>query len=181
MLIPELLLALQLPVPTVRAPARSPAPRCVDLDTIIGVGVALGGVVGGVGLIAFTENAGKRNEESENVQQCVECLGKQVTTCTICKGSGSDPLASLVAGVREMSGESGESSASTTKVLVEDWADGPKQVEMYGEILKSFPPKVTADLCESCDGRGVVVCQNCQGTGIQPRFLERYSPDDFMD
>ena len=28
---------------------------------------------------------------------------------------------------------------------------------------------------------GVIVCDNCQGTGIQPRFLERYSPDDFMD
>ena len=41
--------------------------------------------------------------------------------------------------------------------------------------------QVSVNMCISCDGRGVIVCDNCQGTGIQPRFLERYSPDDFMD
>ena len=55
-------------------------------------------------------------------------------------------------------------------------------VEMFGEILAAYPPKTTGpSACQACDGRGVIVCQNCQGTGIQPRFLERYSPDDFMD
>merc|ERR1719326_146576 len=168
------------PVSQPRACARSAAPQMVDMETILGVGIALGGAVGGVGLIVFTENAGKRNEAEANQQPCVVCKGAKVVTCTICKGTGRDPLASYVAGVREMAGEEG-SSASVSTVTVEDWADGPKTVEIYGEILADYPPKVTEDVCIACDGRGVVVCDNCEGTGIQPRFLERYSPDDFMD
>ncbi len=30
-------------------------------------------------------------------------------------------------------------------------------------------------------GRHPVSGDNCQGSGIQPRFLERFSADDFMD
>lgn len=52
---------------------------------------------------------------------------------------------------------------------------------MFKEILEKYPIKATTNVCQSCEGRGVVVCDNCEGTGIQPRFLERYSPDDFMD
>eukprot|EP00966_Prymnesium_polylepis_P242434 5606365-Prymnesium_polylepis.1 len=53
---------------------------------------------------ARRRRTGKRNEESANAQVCVECTGAKVVTCTICQGSGSDPYASLVAGVREMAG-----------------------------------------------------------------------------
>jgi len=161
------------------AVARSSAPAMLDIDTntLIAVGTLVASTGGGVALIAFTENAGKRNEESANAQVCVECTGAKVVTCTICQGSGSDPYASLVAGVREMAG--GDSMDG--KVVVEDWASGPKAVVMYEEILANYPPKATESVCEACDGRGVVVCDNCQGSGLQPRFLERYSPDDFMD
>jgi hypothetical protein len=79
--------------------------------------------------------------------------------------------------VREAVGE--EVGPST--VTVEDWESGPKQVEMFAEILSKYPVKATENQCQNCDGRGVIVCDNCQGTGLQPRFLERYSPDDFMD
>lgn len=93
-----------------------------------------------------------------------------------------DALAQYVAGVREMAGEEGSSaSAGVSTVTVDDWEMGEKSVEMYSEILAAYPPKVTTNVCDSCDGRGVIVCDNCQGTGLQPRFLERFSPDDFMD
>lgn len=59
--------------------------------------------------------AGKRNEESSNNQPCVVCDGAKVTTCTICQGTGTDPYASLVAGVREAVGE----NDSSGKVVVE--------------------------------------------------------------
>ena len=65
--------------------------------------------------------------------------------------------------------------------MVDDWDSGPKAVVMFKEILEKYPIKATTNVCQSCEGRGVVVCDNCEGTGIQPRFLERYSPDDFMD
>ena len=152
----------------------------VDMSTVLGVGAALVGVGGGIGLIAFTENAGKRNDATDNAQPCVECKGLKVTTCTICKGTGQDALASYVANVREAAGEEGGSAAVPT-VEVDDWESGPKRVTLFEDILSAYPVKVTENICNNCDGRGVIVCDNCQGTGIQPRFLERYSPDDFMD
>lgn len=160
---------------------RSSAPLMeVDMSTIVGVGAALFGVGGGIGLIAFTENAGKRNEESENLQPCVECKTEKVVKCTICNGTGADQFASLVSGVREMAGEEGAAPSAST-VMVDDWAAGPMEVVAFKDILEKYPVKATENTCLSCDGRGVIVCDNCQGTGIQPRFLERYSPDDFMD
>mmetsp|Transcript_41144 Transcript_41144/g.90328 ORF Transcript_41144/g.90328 Transcript_41144/m.90328 type:complete len:194 (+) Transcript_41144:107-688(+) len=149
----------------------------IDMNTVAGVAAGLLGVGGGVALIAFTENAGKANEQRANAQPCVECKGEKVVTCTICDGSGVDPLATLVQGVREATGEAKPANV----VTVEDWDSGPKQVIMYEEILSAYPVKATENVCSNCDGRGVVVCDNCQGTGIQPRFLERFSPDDFMD
>ena len=150
------------------------------LSSVLGAAAALGGVVAGVGLIAFTENAGERNEETVNEQPCVECKGEKVVSCPVCQGSGVDPLVELVAGVRRAV-DGDETSTPANVVTVEDWESGPKQVVMYEELLSKYPVKVTKDVCTNCEGRGVVVCDNCQGSGIQPRFLERYSPDDFMD
>jgi len=176
-------LALHAPARPAAAVARATPPAMFEIDSnvLIGVGTLLASVGGGIGLIAFTENAGKANEERDNEQPCFECKGVKVVTCTICGGSGEDSLAQYVKGVRAEAGEEVGGSAVST-VTVDDWEAGSVQIEMYGEILAAYPPKVTgASACEACDGRGVIVCDNCQGSGIQPRFLERYSPDDFMD
>ena len=164
------------------AVARTTAPAMdIDMNVVVGGATLLVSLGGGVALVAFTENAGKANEARENAQPCVKCLGKKVVTCTICQGTGQDEFAQYVAGVREMAGEEGSSSSGIATTTVDDWEMGERTVEMYGDILKNFPVKATENVCASCDGRGVIVCDNCQGTGIQPRFLERYSPDDFMD
>jgi len=160
---------------------RATAPAMLDLDPsyLLGGGALLVGLGGGIGLIAFTENAGKRNDEADNAQPCVVCKGERVVKCPVCDGTGADQFASYVAGVQEMTGEKDSMAAST--VTVDDWDEGPKQVVMFKEILEKYPVKATENVCVNCDGRGVIVCDNCQGSGIQPRFLERYSPDDFMD
>jgi len=160
---------------------RGAAPQMLDIDMqAIGVVAALlAGVGGGIGAIAATEKAGVRNEERENTQPCFECNGKRVVDCAICKGEGRDQFASLVKGVQEAVGE--EETKSNT-VVVEDWEAGPREEEMFKDILDKYPVKVTGpSQCIVCDGRGVIICDNCQGTGIQPRFLDRYSPEDFMD
>ncbi|KAK4534233.1 hypothetical protein CDCA_CDCA01G0258 [Cyanidium caldarium] len=35
--------------------------------------------------------------------------------------------------------------------------------------------------CTYCDGKGTIVCKNCEGSGAQPQYLDRLSPEDFMD
>lgn len=158
------------------------AAQMVDMETIIGVGVTLLGVGGGVGLIALTENAGKRNDEMANEQVCFECKGAKVVECSLCKGTGTDPFADLVKGVQEMAaGDVPPPPPASDKIKIDDWDSGEKEVVMFEEILADYPVKATEKVCLRCSGRGVVVCDNCDGTGIQPRFLERYSPDDFMD
>jgi len=67
--------------PTMSDPWAATGGGGVDMNTVLGVVVALGGVFGGIGLIAFTENAGKRNEKLANVQSCVECKGEKVCPC----------------------------------------------------------------------------------------------------
>jgi len=149
---------------------RSVAPSMIEMDgsVIAGAGALLVGLGGGVALIAFTENAGKRNDAVENAQPCVVCKAEKVTPCTICQGTGEDQYASLVKGVKDMvEGEEG-TSGGMAKTVVDDWDAGSKEVVMYEEILAKFPVKATTNVCESCGGRGVVVCDNCQGTGIQP-------------
>ena len=58
-----------------------------DVNQVIGGAAALFGAVAGVGLIAFTENAGKRNDATKLEQPCVVCNGKKVVPCTICSGA----------------------------------------------------------------------------------------------
>jgi len=161
----------------------SPAMLEFDMNTVVGVGALALGLGGGIGLIAFTEKQGEANAGRTLDVPCVECTGRLVKDCTICEGTGDDPLAKYVAAVRaEVGGEVGDSGpVSASTITVDDWEDGPKQIEMYADILSKFPVKVAENVCANCDGRGVVVCGNCQGSGLQPRFLERYSPDDFMD
>lgn len=116
------------PLPVVRARGHGSAVMLdLDMSTLVGVGAALFGVGGGIGLIAFTEGRGKRNEELESQQPCVECKGGQVVTCKICKGSGTDPLADLVKGVRDEVGE----TVSDSIITVEDWGGAPKQVRLH--------------------------------------------------
>jgi len=151
------------------------ASSAIDPALVQGGAAALLGLGTGVGLIVFTEQQGVA--EKGNDQVCVECKGEQVVTCTICGGTGVDKFASLASEVSEARGV----ATASNVIEVDDWAGGPKTVVMYEDILAKFPIKATENVCLNCEGRGVVVCDNCKGTGIQPKFLERYSPDDFMD
>lgn len=161
------------------------AAQMFDMETIIGVGVTLAGVGGGIGLIILTENAGKRNDDVSNQQTCVECKAVKVKECSLCKGTGTDPFADLVAGVKEMSGDAPPpppKDGEVDTITIDDWDVGEKKVVMFKDILSGYPVKATDGTpCQRCAGRGVNVCDNCDGSGIQPRYLERYSPDDFMD
>ncbi|CAN8061859.1 unnamed protein product [Agarophyton chilense] len=104
----------------------------IDQNAIAIVATMITGIGGGIALVAWTENQGKRTEQRENTQPCTECKGETTTQCNVCNGSTKDPLD------------------------------------------ESKP-------CSYCEGVGNIKCFNCSGSGIQPRFLDRLSPEDFMD
>jgi hypothetical protein len=162
--------------------ARSNVPQMLDVDMNIvgGAALLLGTTAGGIGLVAAVEGAGTRNAERANQQECVDCKATKVVECAVCKGTGQDQFASLVAGVKDMAGEEDPDTGPLT-IMVDDWDSGPREVVPFADILANYPVKVKTDICIACDGRGIIVCDSCEGTGIQKRFLERYSPDDFMD
>mmetsp|Transcript_18651 Transcript_18651/g.74986 ORF Transcript_18651/g.74986 Transcript_18651/m.74986 type:complete len:136 (-) Transcript_18651:1991-2398(-) len=64
----------------------------VDQSTVVAAGTALLGTMGGIGLLVFTEEQGKRNEQRPNTQRCVECSGVGIVSCNICGGDGRDPV-----------------------------------------------------------------------------------------
>ena len=101
------------------------APRMLESNTIIALVTVLAGVGGGIGLVAWTEQQGIRTEARVNTQKCVECGGATTTVCSVCGGTGNDP------------------------------------------IKEGLP-------CSYCEGKKRIRCFNCAGSGIQPRFLDRY-------
>jgi len=64
----------------------------VDQTAVITLATMAVSSGGGIGLVAWTENHGKRTERRQNVQICVECLGETVVLCNLCNATGKDPL-----------------------------------------------------------------------------------------
>ena len=144
-------LGFQVPAPLAAAPAghrvaASPAMIEFDMSTVLGLGAAFVGIGGGIGLIAVTENAGKRNDELANDQPCVVCKAVKVVPCTVCQGTGQDQFAQYVAAVQEEAGEVNDSGGST--VLVDDWDSGPKAVR--NALPTSFPAPSVRVLPRPC-------------------------------
>lgn len=85
------------PKPTVnvterRRPPRRAAPRMLEQNTVLALLTGAAGIGGGIALVAWTENQGKRTEERVNTQVCVVCDGNKVITCTVCNGTGKNPI-----------------------------------------------------------------------------------------
>lgn len=70
----------------------SHAPRMVDQSVVLGVLVGLAGVGGGIALVAWTEDQGKRTSLRQNTQPCVDCRGETTNVCSVCNGSRQNPL-----------------------------------------------------------------------------------------
>jgi hypothetical protein len=139
----------------------------LDQTTLLSVAVSILGVGGGIGLLAFYEQQGERTNERENTQPCTECkdsiVGRGRTVCEVCGGDGLNPL-------RNSQGGAVVNRASTGI-----------DVDKDGNVITGIAADANEnDRCSYCDGAGSIVCLNCSGRAIQPRFLDRLSVDDFM-
>ena len=102
--------------------------KCVQMieqNTLVAVATILVGTGGGIALVAWTEKQGKRTDQRQNLQPCVECKGETTVVCNVCNGTIKDPI------------------------------DNSK-------------------VCSYCEGKGNLKCFNCAGSGVQPRFLDRF-------
>ena len=66
--------------------------KMVDSNTIVVAASAVLGTMGGVALLAFTEQQGARSDARVRTEVCVVCKGDRVIVCSVCKGTGRDVL-----------------------------------------------------------------------------------------
>lgn len=66
--------------------------KMIEQNTLVAVATILVGTGGGIALVAWTEKQGKRTDQRQNLQPCVECKGNTTVICNVCNGSEKDPL-----------------------------------------------------------------------------------------
>lgn len=159
----------------VRAPAAQMA------NAALGTNVILGSVAGTflfVGVLLFgIEKAAERSETVEDAKECFECKGERVQPCRSCDGTGNDEDQKFGFVAKNLRDK------LETKVMVEDWDSdtGFREMDLSSDMLINYPVREVQYPCPTCEARGVIICTNCEGTGKQPRFMDKYSPEDFMD
>lgn len=160
-----------------------------DPETWITIGFGFGGIALGWYTGVFLKwTSWDQKQTKMNMQPCVDCYGRKVLDCSFCKGTGKAYEADDVSQRQKRRLEALQKAALENSdlrdtVIVEDWEEGLKEVSVTeGTALESYEKKFKdISACTWCYGRGVVLCSNCDGEGIQPQFYDRYTPDDFMD
>lgn len=128
-----------------------------------------------------------KTEEDED--PCFDCTGRGITDCLFCEGTGKSPRAAARAKLGkeiERSAEEIEKLRAAAPVkerkvtVIEEW-DGTMTEVVEDAVLDDYPIKEFDDPCLKCEGRGVRICTTCDGSGFQPQFMDKFSPEDFMD
>ncbi|KAG7024161.1 Protein SPA, chloroplastic [Cucurbita argyrosperma subsp. argyrosperma] len=140
-----------------RSPASYPRIRAIDLDqnTVVALSVGLASLAVGIGIPVFYETQIDNAAKRENTQPCFPCTGSGARKLIHCFKSPS--FHEMILGKRC------RFCMGTGNVTVELGGD-EKEVSR----------------CINCDGVGTLTCTTCQGSGIQPRYLDRreFKDDD---
>uniref|UniRef100_M0ZWR6 Protein SPA, chloroplastic n=1 Tax=Solanum tuberosum TaxID=4113 RepID=M0ZWR6_SOLTU len=149
-----------------------PCIRAVDLDqnTVIAITVGVLSVAIGVGIPVFYETQIDNSAKRENTQPCFPCTGTGAhTVIVIGKCSNPGPKVVLSAVVFLIIKESDKEKEKCRFCM----GTGSVTVELGGG-------ETEVSRCINCDGAGGLTCTTCQGSGIQPRYLDRreFKDDD---
>lgn len=131
----------------------------------ISVGVA--SVAIGIGIPVFYESQINNASKRDNTQPCFPC-----------SGSGARKFNLLVSSICMSIVNCNESESSWSFNLIAEQCrfclgKGKVEVTLGGGVDE-------VSLCINCDGAGSLTCTTCQGSGIQPRYLDRreFKDDD---
>ncbi|GMN35764.1 hypothetical protein TIFTF001_005515 [Ficus carica] len=143
-----------------RSPSSYPCVRAdLDQNSIVAISVGLVSVAVGIGIPVFFETQIDNAAKRENTQPCFPC-------------SGSGSLLPVISYCFL-----GANFSVSANHLYERcrfcMGTGSITVELGGDEKE-------VSRCINCDGVGSLTCTTCQGSGIQPRYLDRreYKDDD---
>lgn len=132
----------------------------VEQSTLVAVATIIAGVGGGIGLVAWTEQQGKRTEERENIQLCTECSGDTTVVCNVCTGSCKDTL---------------DNSKTCS------YCDGRGIIKCFNCAGSGFQPRFLDRYVFSFSPRRGLLLRVALLRVLTFLFRIRLSPDDFMD
>ncbi|TVU47718.1 hypothetical protein EJB05_07327 [Eragrostis curvula] len=136
-----------------RLGARYTRIRAIDLDqnTIVAISVGVVSIAVGIGVPVFYEMQIDNAAKRDNTQPCFPC-----------SGSGARILIGIL-------------GTSLRPSEVCRFCSGKGNVTV---VIGAGETEVSQ--CVNCDGIGSLTCTTCQGTGIQPRYLDRreFKDDD---
>ncbi|KAK4390778.1 protein SPA, chloroplastic [Sesamum angolense] len=149
-----------------RSPASYPCVRAADLDqnTIVAITVGVVSVAVGIGIPVFYETQIDNASKRDNTQPCFPCNGSGARKYLLFYSVYANCVLYLAALYKSI-------------FLV--------PVAVFTDIMRQLTVELGGDekevsQCINCDGVGSLTCTTCQGSGIQPRYLDRreFKDDD---
>ncbi|KAG6435349.1 hypothetical protein SASPL_100220 [Salvia splendens] len=145
--------------------------RAADLDqnTIVAIAVGVVSVAVGIGIPIFYETQIDSAAKRENTQPCFPCDGSGARLWRYCSNNNENICCILV----------NSKMVGLVDLIVGKekcrfcMGTGSVSVELGGDEKE-------ISRCINCDGAGSLTCTTCQGSGIQPRYLDRreFKDDD---
>ncbi|CAI5973670.1 unnamed protein product [Closterium sp. NIES-65] len=166
----------------------------LDNDTLVGIGVGLAGIAVGIGIPVFYEIAVKGSEKRENDQPCFPCKGTgarkslslpPTAHSVTLRRNSTMPVRSAFAlsptPVLSFSRSAFLSRPSVSPTQQLRLAESCRFCQGTGVVVVELGGGEREESeCINCTGKGAITCTTCQGTGVQPRYLDRreFKDDD---
>ncbi|KAG6517014.1 hypothetical protein ZIOFF_020391 [Zingiber officinale] len=159
-----------------RPPASYPRVRALDLDqdTLVAISVGVVSVAVGIAIPVFYESQIDNAAKRENSQPSPSEIWDAVNGASLFSSTGF----TVLVGPPELM------LTDRTSILQLSWnwflSEQCRFCTGSGKISVALGGENEVSQCINCDGAGTLTCTTCQGTGIQPRYLDRreFKDDD---
>ncbi|KAK8940778.1 Protein disulfide-isomerase LQY1 [Platanthera zijinensis] len=142
--------------------------RALELDqnTVVAISVGVASVAVGIGIPVFYETQIDNSAKRDNRQPCFPCNGSGAHSSIICHVCNNSALLKDVTAADESITVANGDTAQQCRFCI---GKGTVTVALGGGENESSQ-------CINCEGAGTLTCTTCQGSGIQPRYLDRRYP-----